>query len=138
MMADDAVQNPADFVTTVKCDGCGEDLSLVNPHLLAVVKPQRAVIETMNTALVDAETDDEGNIVSLGRDLTVVSDELDGDTTTYYMGYKKGAGDLVYLHNYDCLSGWAQDKIADNQTEHGSPILRTLKEDPEAEGRGND
>jgi len=138
MAKNDPVEKPSDpngFKTTFTCPGCGEEVNLLNPHLLAMVKPQRAVIEAVNTALLDAETDDEGNIVKLSRDLSVAPDTLD-EETSYYLGYKKGAGDLIYLHNYECLADWSKEQISDNQTEHGSPILRTLKDDPVVYGEG--
>jgi hypothetical protein len=116
--------------TAETCAGCGGDINLLQPHLQAMVKPRRAVFETVDSALLNAETDEEGNITKLAIDVTADGNGYDEDRFTQYMGYKLGAGDLVVLHNYECLSEYAQDKISDNQTEDGAPIIRALREDP--------
>lgn len=125
-----AVEKPAELATTVTCDACGEEINLLLSHVQAVVKPRRAVIETVDAALAGAETDDEGNIVRLAVDVTANGDELDDDRYTQYLGYKLGAGALITVHNYECLADWAKGQISDNQTEDGAPIIRNLKVDP--------
>lgn len=139
MAHESAVENLAELQTTTECAGCGQALNLLGPHLLLTVKPQRAVIETVDAALVGAETDDEGNIVALAVDVTSEPDELDTGRERYFIGYKKGEGVQVNLHNYACAATFAQER--DGHAAHerdGVPRMLMQRVDPEAEGRSSE
>jgi hypothetical protein len=71
--------------TTVECDGCGEELNLLAPHLAVQVKPKRKVL------LLNELPDDDPNAVP--------EEEI-------LVGEKSGRGVLLTLHDFDCLSKW--------------------------------
>jgi hypothetical protein len=129
MMANEsAVENVSELVTTAVCPGCGEEVNLLVEHLRVTVTPARATIETVDAALVGAETDDDGNIVALGIDVTEVQEE--GSRDRFYVGTRNGAGVMGYFHSYDHLSEWAAGQ--------GDVKITHLATDPQAEERGNE
>lgn len=97
MAYESAVADFNELETMAVCAGCGEALSLLESHLLLTVKPQRQVIETVDARLVDAKTNDEGEIVKLAE----VPEGEDQDTTRYFIGTRSGAGDQVVVHNVE-------------------------------------
>lgn len=136
MANESAIENISDLKTTEVCAGCGEDINLLVPHLRVGVSPNRAVIETVDAALVGAETDDDGNIVSLAIDVTDPDME---NRERYYVGTKSGAGQMAFFHNYDHLADWATSKSADEEFQTDGKIrMKRLDVDPEAAGRSNE
>jgi hypothetical protein len=137
MANESAIENISDLKTTEVCAGCGEEINLLVPHLRVGVSPNRAVIETVDAALVGAETDDDGNIVALA--VSVTDPDASGGRERYYVGTRSGAGQFGYFHNYDHLADWATQKAADEEFQSGESVkLKRLDVDPEAAGRSND
>lgn len=137
MANESAVENISDLKTTDTCLGCGEEINLLVEHLKVAVSPNRAEIVTVDAALVGAETDEEGNIVSLAIDVTN-PDEV-GNRDRYYVGTKMGAGTLGYFHNYDHLATWAAAQSGDQEFQlNDKPTIKRLDVDPQAEGRSNE
>jgi hypothetical protein len=120
MANESAVENISELETTAICEGCGQELNLLEEHLKVVVTPSRSVIQTVDAALVGAQTDEQGNITALGGD----------SGERYYVGTKGGAGLMGYFHSYEHLSDWA--------TKQGEVKIEPLNTDPQAAGRGND
>jgi hypothetical protein len=130
MANESAVENVSDLKTTDTCPGCGEEINLLVEHLRVTISPSRAVIETVDAALVGAETDEEGNTVALGIDVTQPQED-GGSRERFYVGTRTGAGIVGYFHNYQHLADWA--------TEQGTEVKITpLMVDPDAEGRSNE
>jgi hypothetical protein len=128
MANESAVENVSDLKTTDTCPGCGKEINLLVEHLRVTVAPSRAVIETVDAALVGAETDEEGNMVALAVDVTVPQE--DGDRDRYYVGTKSGEGLFGYFHNYEHLASWA--------SEQGEVKIKPLMVDAQAEERSNE
>ena len=72
----------------VKCAGCGDDLSLLVPHLKISVKAE------VNTLAV--------------RQLPAEDGEIGGEE--YSLGSKSGRGRIFQVHNFDCLEQYATDR----------------------------
>lgn len=137
MANESAVENISDLQTTDTCLGCGEEVNLLDPHLRVQIAPTRSVIVTVDAALVGAETDEEGNIVSLGVDVTdpdaMVGREM------FYAGTRSGAGSMGTFHNYDHLADWATSKADDQEFQlNDKPTIKRLDVDEHAEGRVNE
>lgn len=129
MANESAVENISDLSTTATCPGCGEEINLLAEHLRVTVSPARNVIETVDAALVGAESDEEGNMVALAVDVTKPQED-GGSRDRYYIGTRSGAGTMGYFHNYEHLASWA--------SEQGEVKIKTLVDDPQAAERGND
>jgi hypothetical protein len=137
MANESAVENISDLKTTEQCLGCGEEINLLMPHLRVNISPTRSVIETVDAALVGAETDEEGNIVALGVDVT--DPDLAGGRERFYVGMKLGAPIGGFFHNYDHLADWVTSKAADQEYQlDEAPTIKRLDVDPQAEGRSNE
>lgn len=137
MANESAVENISDLKTTEVCAGCGEDINLLMPHLRVAITPTRSVIETVDAALVGAETDDDGNIVSLAVDVT--DPDAEGGRERFYVGTKSGVSSAGFFHNYDHLANWiAELADAPEFQSNGNPTIKRLDVDPEAEGRSNE
>lgn len=134
MANESAVENISDLQTTETCLGCGEEVNLLVPHLRVQISPTRAVIETVDAALVGAETDEEGNIAALAVDVT--DPDAAGGRERYYVGTKSGAGEMGCFHNYEHLANWAAEKAEDQEFQQtDQPTIKRLDVDPQAEGR---
>jgi hypothetical protein len=129
MANESAVENISDLKTTEACLGCGEEINLLMPHLRVTISPTRSVIETVDAALVGAETDEEGNIVALGVDVT--DPDAAGGRERYYIGSKSGAGMVGVFHSYEHLADWAGEQDAE-------VALNRLDVDPQHEGRSSE
>lgn len=71
------------------CAGCGDELSRLQPHLKMTLKAEMAVL--LATPIAPSEEGEiTGNAVSLGS--------------------KSGRGRIAYLHNFDCLIAYAQER----------------------------
>jgi hypothetical protein len=139
MMANEsAVENISDLKTSETCAGCGEEINLLMPHLRVGITPARSVIETVDAALVGAETDESGNIVALAVDVT--DPDASGERERFYVGVKLGASEGNFFHNYEHLANWAMDKAEDQefQAETGHPTIKRFDVDPQAAERSNE
>lgn len=137
MANESAVENISDLKTTETCAGCGEEINLLMPHLRIQVTPARSVIETVDAALVGAESDEEGNIVALGVDVT--DPDASGNRERFYVGSKFGAPTGGFFHSYDHLADWATGKADDQEFQQdGNPTIKRLDVDPQHEGRSNE
>jgi hypothetical protein len=73
----------------VECAGCGKELSRLQPHLKVQIKAEVAVL--LATPIPPSEEGEiTGNAISLGT--------------------KSGRGRIMYLHDFDCLSEYAQER----------------------------
>jgi hypothetical protein len=120
MANESAVENISELETTAICEGCGQELNLLEEHLKVTVTPSRSVIQTVDAALAGAETDELGNITALGTE----------SGERFYVGMRSGAGLMGYFHSYAHLSDWA--------SKQGDVKIEPLDTDPQAAGRGND
>jgi hypothetical protein len=69
----------------VTCAGCGDELSLLVPHLKLTIKAEMQVL--------------------------VVNDSAEEfSTPSYSLGTKSGRGRLFHVHNFDCLGQYAQER----------------------------
>lgn len=127
MAYESAVENISDLETTAICPGCGQELNLLVEHLRVTISPSRSVIETVDAALVGAETDAEGNITKLGVDVTQAGAE---SRDRFYIGSKSGAGIAANFHSYEHLADWA--------SKQGEVKIVPLDTDSQAETRGNE
>jgi hypothetical protein len=127
MANESAVENVSELTTTAVCPGCGEEVNLLAEHLKVTVSPSRSVIQTVDAALVGAETDDQGNITKLAVDITQPGASRD----MFYVATRSGAGVTGYFHSYTHLSDWANDQ--DDEVK-----IVPLDVDPQAGERGND
>lgn len=76
-------------VTTVKCDGCGDKLNLLNPYLHVPIKAQREVLVSE-----EVESDDPNEVPE----------------PLIYLGTKSGRGAIKRFHGFDCMKKYAADK----------------------------
>lgn len=128
MANESAVENVSELQTTATCPGCDGEINLLTEHLVVTISPTRSVIETVDAALVGAETDEEGNITALAVDVTQPSV---GSRERFYIGTKSGEGSVGHFHNYQHLADWAMQQGDDVK-------ITPLAVDPQAETRGND
>lgn len=70
---------------TVACDGCGDDLNTLNPHLKVAVKAQREVL------VANELPSDDPNEVGYAE---------------IYLGTKAGRGVIKRFHDFDCALEW--------------------------------
>jgi len=127
MANESAVANVSELTTTAVCPGCNQEVNLLEEHLKVTVSPSRSVIQTVDAALVGAETDDQGNITKLGVDITQPGVSRD----MFYVATRSGAGVTGYFHSYEHLADWAMSQ--DDEVK-----IMPLEIDPQAAERGND
>lgn len=73
--------------TVVKCDGCDEDLNLLNAHLTMQLKAERSVLLT---------------------DDKPATDPLEVPEATITLGKKSGRGVIRNFHDFDCMAKWVK------------------------------
>ena len=127
MANESAVESVSELTTTATCPGCGQEVNLLEEHLKVTVSPSRSVIQTVDAALVGAETDDQGNITKLAVDITQSGASRD----MFYVATRSGAGVTGYFHSYEHLADWAMNQ--DDEVK-----IVPLDVDPQAGERGND
>lgn len=76
-------------VTVVTCDGCEKELNVLANHLAVQVTPKRDVLVSDEVSSADPNEVSE-NVV--------------------YLGTKRGAADLLRVHDFACLDKWVNSR----------------------------
>ena len=138
MANESAVENISDLETTGDVPGMRRGNQSSHAASARYDLTDQGRDRTVDAALVGAETDDEGNIIALGVDVT--DPDASGSRERYYVGFKSGAGQIGRFSQLRPSGGLGNQERERHRNfrRTRTSMIKRLDVDPHAEGRANE